>query len=341
MRRFRVATTAVTAAAAAVLTLAACTGGGAAGTSMAPARIGSGTVAPAGPSASAQARTTPPPSTPGASLGAAGTQAADPALRSLEEKNDARVGVFALDTATGATVAYRADERFAYDSTYKALAAGLLLKAKTAAELAAPVPIGRADIVAHSPVTEQHVGGTMTLAELCDAAIRQSDNTAGNALLTALGGPAGFEAALRGIGDATTHADRTETTLNEATPGDVRDTTTPRAFGNDLTTLASGSGLSPAARSQLVDWMSGNSLTDTLARAGVPAGWVVADKSGSGGYGSRNDLAVLFPPKLGSGSAAAPVVMAIFTSHAAEDAPTDDALVAVTTRVVLGALGRH
>jgi beta-lactamase class A len=33
-----------------------------------------------------------------------------------------------------------------------------------------------------------------------------------------------------------------------------------------------------------------------LIRAGVPGGWVVGGRTGAAGYGTRNDIAVVWPP---------------------------------------------
>ncbi|BCB74515.1 hypothetical protein Pflav_009250 [Phytohabitans flavus] len=151
----------------------------------------------------------------------------DREFRRLEERFDARLGVYAIDTGTGRTVGYRAEERFAYASTYKALAAAEVLDETTDAELDRVVRYSADDLVTYSPITEQHVAEGMTLRALADAAVRHSDNTAGNLLLRHLGGPQRFEKELRKIGDKVTDAARYETELNEATPGDTRDTSTP------------------------------------------------------------------------------------------------------------------
>ncbi|MFI2667048.1 class A beta-lactamase [Micromonospora carbonacea] len=253
-------------------------------------------------------------------------------LVALERRFDARLGVYAVDTGTGRTLAYRADERFAYASTIKALAAGALLARTSEAELDRVVRYDRADLVPHSPVTQRHVSDGMTLRAVADAAVRHSDNTAANLMFTELGGPAGLGRALRGIGDTVTNPTRTETSLNEAAPGDVRDTSTPRALAGSLRAYALGDVLSPADRGVLVDWLRRNTTGATLIRAGVPAGWQVGDKTGAGGYGTRNDIAVLWPPD------GAPVVLAVLSRRDAKDAQPDDALIAEAARVALDAL---
>jgi beta-lactamase class A len=261
---------------------------------------------------------------------AAGDQ--DREFRRLEKRFDARLGVYAIDTGTGATVRYRADERFAYTSTFKALAAAEVLDETTDAELDRLVRYTADDLVTYSPITEQHVDDGMTLRAIADAAVRYSDNTAGNLLLSHLGGPQGFEKELREIGDKVTDPARYETALNEARPGDRRDTSTARALAEDLRAYAVADALEPGDRDVLNGWLRGNTTGGELIRAGVPDGWVVGDKTGAGGYGTRNDIAVLWPPDR------APIVLAVLSSRDEKDAGYDNALIARATEVVIATL---
>jgi len=253
-------------------------------------------------------------------------------LARLEERFGARLGVYAVDSGSGRAVAYRADERFAYASTYKALAVGVLLQRTSEAGLDEVVRYGQEDLVAGSPVSEQHVGTGMTLRELSDAAIRYSDNTAANLLLDELGGPQGLQAGLEAVGDDVTRVVREEPSLNEAVPGDDRDTSTPRALAEDLRVFAVGDALEVGDRALLVGWLRGNTTGAALVRAGVPAGWQVGDKTGSGAYGTRNDLAVVEPP------GRAPLVLAVMTRRSEPDAEREDALVAAAAELVVRAL---
>jgi beta-lactamase class A len=262
-----------------------------------------------------------------------GTEPATAAqFRRLESNFDAELGVFALDTGTNRTVTYRADERFAYASTHKALSAAAVLKQNSEAELDQVVRYSKADLVDYSPITEQHVDSGMTLREIGDAAVRYSDNTAANLLFRELGGPAGFGRSLKRIGDHRTHVDRIEPDLNDAVPGDVRDTSTPRALGTDLKKYTLGNVLNSKDRAQLTDWLKRNTTGDNTVRAGAPAGWTVGDKTGSGGYGTRNDIAVLWPPKR------APIVLAVLSKRSTQDATRDDALIAQAATVALAAV---
>ena len=259
--------------------------------------------------------------------------ATDQAFADLEDRAGARLGVHAVDTGSGRQVGYRADERFAYASTVKALAVAAVLQQSSTADLDRTVVYGAADLVTSSPITRSRAGAGMTVRELADAALRSSDNTAANLLLRELGGPAGLDAALSRLGDDVIQVVRDETELNEAVPGDPRDTSTPRAMAATLRRVAVDDALAPEDRDLLVGWLRTSTTGAGLVRAGVPAGWQVGDKSGSGGYGTRNDIAVVWPPDRG------PLVLAVMTTHDSPDAERDDALVAAATRVVVEALG--
>jgi beta-lactamase class A len=261
-------------------------------------------------------------------VGDARAAAAVQALRDLEAEYDATLGVYAVDTGTGRAVGYRADERFAYASTSKALLAGAVLSSVDDAALGQTVHYTSEDLVSYSPVTQNHVEDGLPLREVIAAALRSSDNTAANLLFHQLGGPEGLQKALRALGDEVTEADRMEPDLNEATPGDERDTSTPWALAEDLRAYAVDDTLTPERRRLLVDDMTGNATGAPLIRAGLPADWTVADKSGAAAYGTRNDIAVVQAP------GRAPVVMVVLSRKQAQDATYDNALIADAARVL-------
>ena len=254
------------------------------------------------------------------------------AFRRLERRFDARLGVYALDTATGREVAYRANGRFPTASTFKALAAGAMLRKYGLDGLDEKVPITGL-VNAISPVTEQRVGTSMTLKALCSAAVRYSDNTAANLLLERLGGPKGLDAILEELGDDVTRLERPEPELNFWVQGDTRDTSTPRALAGSLRAFVLGDALDVPERKQLTRWLRTNTTGDALIRAGVPDGWKVGDKTGTGAtYGARNDIAVLWPPDR------EPIVLAIMTNRPERDAEHDDALLARAASAAVTAL---
>ena len=271
------------------------------------------------------------PATPAATSSPAAQSS--PAFAQLEKQFNANLGVYVLDTGTGRSLAYRADDRFAYDSTYKLLMAGVLLKNDTDDDLATLITYTKAELQSYSPVTSQHVDTGMTVRNLIAAALQYSDNTAANLLLNQLGGPAGLQAAVRALGDTTTHVDRGEPGVNSSIPGDIRDTSTPRALGTDLRGFVLGNWLPAARRTLLTNLLLGNTTGGPYIRAGVPSGWKVADKTGNGDYGSRNDIAVVWPPT------GAPVIVSVLTNRkAGQNAGSADTLIADATTAALTAL---
>ncbi|UED85696.1 class A beta-lactamase [Streptomyces profundus] len=275
------------------------------------------------------------PSAPTASEAVVDEASLADAFDELSDAFDARLGVYALDTGTGREVAHRADERFAYASTFKALAVGAVLREHGLDGIDEVIDYTSDDLVAHAPVTENFVNEGMTLRQLCAATLWYSDNTAANLLLDTLGGPEGLEAVLAELGDDVIEMDRWETELNEGAPGDVRDTSTPRAMAESLRTFLLGEALGPGERELLRMWMLTNTTGQPLIRAGLPDGWAVADKSGSAGYGGRNNIAVVWPDDGGE-----PIVMAVMSTRDEEGAEADDALIAEAATLTTNALGR-
>ncbi|MET0698790.1 MAG: class A beta-lactamase, partial [Mycobacterium sp.] len=218
------------------------------------------------------------------------------------------------------TLSYRDGQMFAMCSTFKVYAAARVLQRSEHGELALtdPIYIEPAAVVANSPVTGPQAGGSLSLAQLCEAALQRSDNTAGNLLLKAIGGPPAITDFARSIGDDRTRLDRWETELNSALPGDPRDTSTPRALGGGFRTLLTGDILGAQARSQLEDWMRGSVTSVRAMRAGLPAGWTAADKSGAGDYGSTNDIGIAYGPE------GRKVLLAIMTRSTGPDPNIDN-----------------
>lgn len=256
----------------------------------------------------------------------------DEKFTQLENEFDAQIGVYAIDTGSNQIIEYKPEERFAFASTYKALAAAILLQQNSLKDLEEVITYTEDDLVPYSPITEKHVDTGMTLSELAEAAVRFSDNTAGNLLFEAIGGPDGFEQALREIDDNVTMAERLEPDLNNFTPEDTRDTSTPRALATSLQAFAVSDLLSGNKREVFTDWLKDNATGDTLIRAGAPEDWEVGDKSGAASYGTRNDIAIVWPPNK------EPIVIAILSRHDTEDAEYDDTLISQAAEIALNAL---
>jgi beta-lactamase class A len=183
-------------------------------------------------------------------------------------------------------------------STFKLLlAAAVLRRTEQGKEsLSRRIAVRPAALVSWSPFTEKRVGGEASVEELCAAAMTRSDNTAANLLLATIGGPAGIGAFARTLSDEFTRLDRMETALNSATPGDLRDTTTPLAMLGNLRELLLGDALGVDSRERLLRWMRANTTGGDRLRAGLPPQWQIGDKTGSGAKGTTNDIAILWPP---------------------------------------------
>ncbi|MGK5695610.1 class A beta-lactamase [Streptomyces sp. URMC 128] len=258
-------------------------------------------------------------------------------LRELEREHTARLGVYARNMRTGRTVTYRADERFPMASVFKTLAAAAVLRDldHDGAFLARRIRYTQDYVTksGYSPVTQENLATGMTVGELCDATIRFSDNAAGNLLLKELGGPTAITRFARSIGDGVTRLDRWEPELNSAEPWRVTDTTSPRAIGLTYARLVLGNALEPRDRARLTDWLLRNTTSDDRFRKGLPAAWLVADKTGGGRYGGSNDVGLTWPPH------GAPIVLSVLTTQPEEDAPADNALVAKTAALLAAELG--
>ncbi|MFM0666642.1 class A beta-lactamase [Paraburkholderia sediminicola] len=260
-------------------------------------------------------------------------------LAEIEAASGGRLGVSIVDTMSGLHAGLRTDERFPMCSTFKVLAAGAVLARTDRGEedLQRRVLFSQSDVVSNSPATSKHTreltgNAGMSVAELCKAAITLSDNTAANLLLATFGGPAGLTAFARGLGDGITRLDRNEPTLNEAIPGDPRDTTTPNAMLGNLRELLLGEHLSSSSRAQLLAWLAANETGGARIRAKLPKEWGVGDKTGTGDHGTANDVAILWPPGRG------PVLVTVYLTETAGDAARSNAAIADVGALVVASI---
>lgn len=258
-----------------------------------------------------------------------------PEMQAIERRIGGRVGVSAFHAGSRLQVGYRADERFPICSVFKLLAAACTLARADRGDedLERRILFSERDLVSYSPVTRGRIHGNgMSLAELCEAAVTVSDNTAGNLLLASFGGPPGLTAYVRTLGDEVTRLDRIEPDLNSALPGDPQDTTAPAAILEDARVILIGGGLKPTSRDTLMSWLTASRTGDKRLRAGFPKGWRVGGKTGSGELGTANDLVIASPPD------AIPILVAAFITGAkASDVKLNEALAEIGAKVV-GAL---
>ncbi|MEC4016345.1 class A beta-lactamase [Streptomyces sp. H27-D2] len=260
------------------------------------------------------------------------------ALSNLEKEHSARLGVFAYNTVTGRSVLHRAKESFPICSVFKTVAAAAVLRDldRHGEVLAKRIRYTEKDVAdsGYAPITgtPEHLADGMTVAELCGAAIAYSDNTAANLLLRELGGPTAVTRFCRSIGDETTRLDRWEPQLNSAEPWRATDITSPAAIARTYAKLTLGNALTPRDRQQLTAWLLANTTSGARFRAGLPQGWTLADKTGTGEYGTTNDVGVAWTPDR------TPIVLAVLSTQHDADAPADEPLVAKTAALLAAAL---
>jgi len=256
-------------------------------------------------------------------------------LARLEKDCNGRLGVAVLDTGSGESVGYRKDERFAMCSTFKMLLAAAVLERVDAGKekLDRRIAIGATGFLPNSPISLEHAGRSMTIRGLCAAIVTRSDNTAANLLLASIGGPPGITRFARSLGDPVTRLDRVEIALNEALPGDPRDTTSPAAMAGNMRGLLVGNALSPASRGQLIAWLIANKTGDERIRAGLRSGWRVGDKTGSNGDNTSNDVAIIWPGHQ------APVLVAAYLTVCAGPEAKRNAVLAEVGRAVAKCIG--
>jgi beta-lactamase class A len=254
----------------------------------------------------------------------------------IEAKIGGRVGVAAVDTRTGARLSHRGDERFAMCSSFKWVLVAAILARIDRGEITLDqrVSYSAANLLPHSPISEAHVGqGGLSIEELCAAAVEFSDNTAANALLVLVDGPAGLTQYLRRSGDPTTRLDRIEMALNSNLPGDRRDTTTPNAMVATMARLLTRDALSVASRARLIGWMKDCRTGLTRLRAGLPPAWSIGDKTGTGVNGASIDNAIAWRPD------GPPILIASYLTGSHRPDGVLDAAHATIGRIVAAAFG--
>lgn len=254
-------------------------------------------------------------------------------VEQIEERLDARVGIALLDTGSNETWTHRPDERFLMNSTAKVPICAAVLEQQEDGDLSLSdtLPIRKSDLLSYAPVTSERLGESMSVSDLCLAALDMSDNTASNLVLDRVGGPEAVTELFRQAGDRVSRLNRREPDLNIFAPGDPRDTTTPTAMAATLRELLLGETLSSTSREQLAAWMSHGAVTEDLLRSHASAGWAIYDKSGSGDQ-TRNIIALIAP------QGGAPWIVTIFISEADADFATRNAALKELSAAVMAVI---
>jgi beta-lactamase class A len=258
-------------------------------------------------------------------------------IEALERRSGGRLGVALLDTGSGRRFAWRGDERFPLCSTFKFLLAAAIFQQADQGRLRLDrrLAVHAGDLLTNSPFSKSRAGRDAAIAELCEASIVDSDNTAANLLLPLVGGPDGLNRFARSLGDGVTRLDRGEPALGEAGAGDARDTTAPAAMVDDMERLLLGGVLGPASRQRLTGWMVACRTGTHRLRAGLPRGWRVGHKTGTGMNGTSNDIAIAWPR-----AGRPPLLIAAYLTGSTLDQGRRDIILAGVARVVAAAVSR-
>ncbi len=246
--------------------------------------------------------------------GPAAAARAERKLKAIHKRIGGRLGVHVLDSQSGKRIAYDDHSRYAMASTFKMLLAAAILWQvdRGAFPLTYALPIARKDLLPTSPMVEAALAAGeegMTVKDLCAAIVTRSDNAAANILLNSMGGPDTLTQFMRSIGDEVTRLDRLELDLNSNVPGDARDTTTPRAMVDSMLRIFTQDVISLPSRAILIDWMNAANTGRDRLRAGLPRGWQVGDKTGTGPNGAVNDVAIAYPLER------RPILIAVYMSE--------------------------
>lgn len=259
-------------------------------------------------------------------------------LAELEASSKGRIGVYAINTAHNTQVGYRANERFPTGCTSKIIGVATILRnnMKDSALLSQRISYSKKDLTNWSPITEKYLSSGMTVEQLCAASISYSDNTAMNLLVKQMGGLDQMTLFAHSLGNTSFRQDNGwPEEAYSGGKGDLKDSSTPKDMANSLQKLAFTDTLAKPQREMLISWLKANTTGTFRIRAGLPKGWIVADKTGTGGaYGTTNDLAIIWPPKC------APIIMAVYYTSDAKSAVKRDDIVASATQLLINNLAQ-
>jgi len=269
---------------------------------------------------------------------AAATAFADdglPEIAAYERQSGGRVGLYAKNLESGATLKWRANERFVMCSTFKAsLAAFALARADRGEDrMDRMLPYSETDLLEYAPVARSNLArGAMSISEMCAAIVELSDNTCANVLMKHVGGPSALAAFWRSLGDGVSRLDHYEPELNRSPPGDPDDTTMPAAMAGSLRRLVVEDVLSPSSRRQLSGWMINCKTGANRLRAGLPTSWIIGDKTGNNGKDAMGDIAVAWPKP------GAPILISVYTQGGSPSPVQVESLFAAIGRTVTSRL---
>ncbi|MFZ1741828.1 MAG: serine hydrolase [Pontixanthobacter sp.] len=213
-------------------------------------------------------------------------------IAQIADGSDGRIGVAAVDLSTGQEIAILGDQRFPMASTSKIAIAATFMEAvergkwSLSSEFALLLPVSSAKYSSVKAPVRQ--GNYLPASELIELMITRSSNSATDALLNAVGGPAAVNGWMRRNGVSEFQLSRDIATLvrddGEYDPVahiDERDSATPRAMVQLLSGLYQGRYLTANSRSVIIGAMERCRTGTRRIPALLPASANVAHKTGS------------------------------------------------------------
>jgi beta-lactamase class A len=224
----------------------------------------------------------------------------------LADSGAGRIGVAAVDLATGKEIAVLGDQHFPMASTSKIAIAATFLEGvdkgrwSLTSEFPMMIPVRSAAFSsARAPVRP---GQYLPATQLLDLMLTRSSNSATDGLLAVVGGPAAVNDWARRAGIEEFNLTRDIATLvrddGEIDPAqriDMRDSATPKAMVQLLTGLYQGKWLSQSSRNILIGTMENCRTGARRIPASLPDSVTVAHKTGSLNNTS-SDIGVITTP---------------------------------------------
>ena len=258
-----------------------------------------------------------------------------------------RVGVAAVLLETGELVSLNPQDHFPMQSVYKLPIGMTVLRQVDAGKikLEQKVRVTKNDFISpaqHSPIRDKNPNGVeLSVRELMEWMLLESDGTASDVLMRLAGGPEAVQAYLSELKINDMIVLNTEKELGQDQTLQYRNWATPEAAVALLRALHERQGLSETSQSLLLKLMTESTPGAKRLKGLLPAGTVVAHKTGTSGTvngvtAATNDIGIV---TLSNGAAKGAaeerhLAIAIFVSDSPADAVTREGVIAKVARAV-------
>lgn len=254
------------------------------------------------------------------------------------------VGVAALVLETGETVSLNPHDHFPMQSVYKLPIGMAVMKQVDAGKikLEQKVSVTKSDFVRpgqYSPIRDQNPNGVeMSLSELMRYAISESDGTASDVLMKLAGGPEAVQAFLDELKITDIVVANTEKEIGQEWQTQYRNWTSPEAAVALLRALHDRRGFSESSQSLLLKLMAESTPGAKRLRGLLPAGTIVAHKTGTSGTqngitAATNDIGIITLPD------GRHLAIAVFVSDSLADEATREGVIAKVAKAVFDQWG--